>query len=60
VKIPIGPEDIGKRVVIIPLNKLGIVTSFTADYVSVRMPSERISTRYKREDVKYYKPDLRH
>lgn len=60
VKIPIGPEDIGKTVEVISIKKLGIVTSFTADEVSVRILSEPKARNYKREDVRYSQKHLRH
>jgi hypothetical protein len=59
VKILIGPEDIGKTVVVIPLKKLGIVTSFTAYCVDVRLLNARAPQRFKREEVKYHQASLR-
>jgi hypothetical protein len=58
--IKIGPEDIGKQVFVSSVRKTGIVTSFTADYVSVRSPNDRMSQRYKREDCIYLRSALRH
>ena len=60
VKIPIGPEDIGKTVVVIPLNKLGMITSFTAYCVDVRLLNARAPQRFKREEVRYLQSNLRH
>jgi hypothetical protein len=58
--IKIGPEDIGKQVFVSSVRKTGIVTSFTADYVSVRGPNDRISQRFKRVDCMYLRSALRH
>jgi len=49
----IGPEDIGKEVFVFSVNKKGIVTSFTSEYVSVLSATDRRGQRYRYDDCMY-------
>lgn len=60
IQFKVGPEDIGKVVYIKPVNKIGIITSWTAEWVSVLLNGNRSSTRFRYHECHYVASYIRH